>query len=274
MESLLVWISRHAQQPVTLAQGATLFIRTYLATGTAYGNRTNYTNNGGKYPNDIVGGGGFLATSDLTAAGSAAIADAESNLFAPMGVYGDTATNFPIIVGSGDSIMAGQGDSNDMGVQINSSNSGGWFERAFSGKRGHVNLSMPGEKAVDFTTPRNHSRRARFITPGSWAICALGRNDILNTVAQIQAAVTAHWKLCAQRGAKVAATTITPETGSTDGWATTTNQAFLDPAREVTRLAVNDWLRAGAPLIGGAPVAVGTAGPSLLGPWAILQVSF
>lgn len=244
---------------VDVTVGQTIFVRTYLATGTAYGNRTNFATSSGRYPNDLAGGGGFTGGSDLTAPGSAAIADSETNMWAPI-VYGDTSSRMPHLVGSGDSIMAGQGDSNDTGGYINVSNAGGWFERAFNALRPVVNISKASEKASQFVVTANHRRRARYIRPGAWTIAAYGRNDIPDTTAAIKTALSQHWALIVARGSKCAATTVTPETTSTDNWATTANQTPTDAGRETRRIEVNTWLRAGAPLVAGTPVAVGTGG--------------
>lgn len=185
---------------VEVTAGQTIFVRTYLASGPAYGNRTNFNNPGGRYTNDIVGGEGFASLTDLTAPGSAAVADNEANRFAPQTILGDTASALPVVIGSGDSIMAGQGDSNDAGEHINANNAGGWFERAFTGVGPHINLSKPGEKAAEFVVPANHLRRTRHITPGVWVMCAYGRNDVVNAPAQIKGALVAHWFSCTRRG--------------------------------------------------------------------------
>lgn len=66
-------------------------------------------------------------------------------------------------------------------------------------------------------------------------------------------------------GQRVIQTTITPNTTSTDGWATTGNQTPVNATVESHRVQLNDWLRGGAPMSGGLAVAVGTSGALLAG---------
>jgi lysophospholipase L1-like esterase len=56
----------------------------------------------------------------------------------------------------------------------------------------------------------------------------------------------------------VYATTCTPQTTSTDGWVTVINQTVANAGKETKRVQYNDWLRDGAPTVGGVAVAVGT----------------
>jgi len=247
--------------------GDVLNVLTYLASGTAYGNRTNFNNPGGRYTNDVVGGGGFTAGSNLTAPGSAAIPDAESNLYGPTVLLGDTNSRTPVVVGIGDSIMAGQGDSNDMGGHINVNNAGGWFQRAFAGVNPNISLAKASEKGAQFVLPANHFRRAPYITPGCWALEAYGRNDILDGASVTMSGKAAIWQMVKRRGGRVATTTVTPETSSSDSWATAENQTVLSATREAARVEINTWLRAGAPLspTTGEVVAPGTAGAVTIG---------
>ena len=62
--------------------------------------------------------------------------------------------------------------------------------------------------------------------------------------------------LAAAPDTRIVKTTLLPVSTSTDGWQTLDGQT----ATRTDRVHFNQWLRDGAPLSGGAPVAVGTAG--------------
>jgi hypothetical protein len=89
-------------------------------------------------------------------------------------------------------------------------------------------------------------------------VCNYGTNDLGNgdSLSTIQANLIAFWSLWP--GKFVFQQTIDPRTTSTDTWMTTANQT--QQSFESVRQALNTWLRAGAPMVSGAAVAVGTAG--------------
>lgn len=237
--------------------GTWIWVRTYVTGTTWQSNRVNYNWDGAP----TTGGGGFTAATDATLVTSGAIADAVAFLYGPSVIYGVSDTPLPHIVAVGDSITAGKLDGNGEGGHISPSKGGGWIERAFDGARAVVNIGRGGETGANFALNANHYRRARFITPGSWIVAAYGRNDLGAsgaTTSSVQAALITTWLMGPRRGAKVAASTITPETNSTDSWATTANQTVTNAPRETMRVAVNTWLRDGAPMLNGSAVAVGS----------------
>lgn len=248
-----------------LPAGALVYVRTYTSGANWYGNRTA----------NATGYGGFTSTTDLTAPGSGAIADASSftNLLGPANILGrplTTGAQPPSVLGVGDSIMWGYGDSIGTGVGgVNTSSTllgfGGFIARAMNGKGGLVNIGVANDTAQNFLTQAGHFRRLQFANRCSSAVVDYGRNDLTGgrTVTQFQADIVAIWTMLAQRGLKVFQTTITPRTTSTDGWRTTGGQTV--GSGEANRVTFNDWLRAGAPMTAGAAVAVGTAGALLAG---------
>lgn len=94
------------------------------------------------------------------------------------------------------------------------------------------------------------------------AIVEHGANDTQSVVATIKSNAIAYWNSLANAGIeKIVQTTTTPFTTSTDGWTTTANQTPV-PEREPNRLALNQWLRDGAPIISGIGAATGTTDPT------------
>lgn len=120
---------------------------------------------------------------------------------------------------------------------------------------------MPG-----IATGSYHRQMAIATTGSTVALMCLGRNDVSRTVIQIETAMLALWFDRAAHGKRVFQTTITTQGVSSDGGAT---QAGMSPAVNDgpggTRTQVNDWIRAGAPIQSGAPVAIGTVGATKMG---------
>jgi lysophospholipase L1-like esterase len=91
-----------------------------------------------------------------------------------------------------------------------------------------------------------------------------GTNDIQTSLTPTFAGVAGKllgvWQMFQRRGIAAFACTLGPNTTSTDAWATTVNQTW-DALRDNTvRLALNAWIRDGAPInASGTPVAAGTS---------------
>jgi lysophospholipase L1-like esterase len=248
--------------PLDIDAGTVIYTRTFLAAGTTgwYYNKYSY----------VAGGsGGFITTTDLTAPGSAAVADSSfSPQFAPITILGSSLTGLPLpsVIIIGDSIGSGYGDApgtiSHQGRNITTPAiaGGGFIARALHGQIGAVQVAFPGDTVGDFITNQGHFRRMSFASIASTAIVEYGRNDLTtgDPVATIQANLVTLWTMCANRGMRVFQTTITPRTSSTDGWVSAGNQATT--GNEANRTALNDWLRAGAPLVSGVATAVGTSG--------------
>ena len=90
----------------------------------------------------------------------------------------------------------------------------------------------------------------------SHVICELGTNNIvwdspISSLDALKASYLKLWGFLAKQGASIYQTTITPDTTSTDSWATTANQTVLHAESESLRVAINDWIRTcPAPLSG------------------------
>lgn len=250
--------------PIEVPAGQVIYHRVYV-TGTGwYANRVAF----------VSGYGGFTSGSDLTSAGSAAIADSSGNYYGPHAVTGTPApgADRAQVFIAGDSITAGQGDPAGLaGVRVSGgvlTAGGGWVPRALAGKVGFINTSIPSDRTVNYVAAAGHFRRARLLGAASHVICAYGRNDLpITSLAALKANLVTAWKFLGQRGAKVYQTTITPQNSSTDGWTSITGQSIATPTTvEAARVDLNTWLRAGAPVDGSlVPVAVGTAGALVAG---------
>ncbi len=176
----------------------------------------------------------------------------------------------PVIFVAGDSIAAGTGDTPTAGTP------GGYIMRAlYVAKLGVARHAVASQQGVAMANMDAtgvsvgfHSTMP-FLNGCSHAICEYGFNDMgvlgNQTAAATEIRLVACWLRLKSRGAKVYQTTITPQSTSTDGWVTTVNQTTA--AWNAQRTALNDWLRAGAPINGvtRAPVAIGTVGALLAG---------
>lgn len=250
---------------VTLPAGI-YYVRTYTSSTAWYANhRFSY-----------AGSGGFTATTDLTAAGSAAIGNTSNSSYglAPVSATAVTAARSAAVVIIGDSIGHGLGDAggtaqwagyNDTTAALGR---GGFIARALTPAGiGHTNLALPSETLQTFVSVAGHMRRGALITAGSTAIVQYGRNDLTagRTLAAIQADMITAWLFLSSLGMRVMQTTITPASTSTDNFATTANQTPASSSVETVRVNLNTWLRAGAPVSAGVAVAVGTGGALVAG---------
>jgi len=243
--------------PIVLAAGDVIWSRTYVTGGSYRSTRVVYQS---------VGAGGFTATTDLTVTGSGAIGDGTCAQFAPMALLATpTAAAARAVLVVGDSIVAGEGDNSSFqGRNIDYPNlaGGGWLQRAFRSTIGALNAAFPGDSAVSFRTPAGHRYRLALAGNTRSMLSGYGRNDVSSnrTYAQITTDLVGVWALGAARGMPVAQTTITPSTSSSDSWATVGNQTVSSSSQDTVRVAVNGWLRGGAPLVAGAPAVDGANG--------------
>lgn len=158
----------------------------------------------------------------------------------------------------GDSITGGINDVPDASGDI------GMTARIVGPSNGYINLGSSGDSLSSFRIA--YKKRLSSLPYTRNAICNYGTNDIGSgrTLTQIQGDMIWLWSILktgrfAQK--KVLQTTITPQTNSTDSWATTANQTAktnFSTAGNGTREQLNDWLRDGAPILNGVAVVTGT----------------
>lgn len=232
---------------IRVPAGATYYIRTYMTvTGTWY--QQGYTDGG-----TVVGSQG---TSEVDQTLSGTISGTPSRPYIPQGVRARNQSAATLrIAGFGDSITGGVGDSTGKG----------WFMRAFANYR-KIRLAQSGEKATSVVGV-NGSKRLAMAAGCNAAFHCYGVNDVNfgRTAAQIEADLASRWLAHQNRGWVGYGATLTPITTSSDSFATLANQTVN--ANDAVRVAVNTWLRAGAPLdpTTKAVVAAGTNGALVAG---------
>ncbi len=196
---------------------------------------------------------GYTAGSDTSDSGT--IATASGRGYGPIAVLGIPDRGKPATVaGLGDSIMFGSGDSGFP-------NGLGYASRALMDANiGFMNLAKNTEQAaqVDPTTVGLKYRR-NLLASCTHVMEAYGRNDWGNaaSLATLQANKLKLWNMAARRGIKVTTATNFPATTSTDGWTSAGGQTVI--AGESVRVAINDWIRDGAPILNGVAVAAGSS---------------
>lgn len=126
---------------------------------------------------------------------------------------------------------------------------------------------LGGESALGVVNGSFPRRLEQELKYADSVLCEYGRNDYLipdtgdAKIAKVKQAMLDLWKMCRANGAaRVVQITTTAAVASTDGWKTLENQTPTNAPTE--RVAVNQWLRDGAPLISGALAPTGTADPS------------
>jgi hypothetical protein len=248
--------------PVAIAKGTAFYVRTAVISGTygigIFGNwaagRGGVDNVGTGASNSGEGDNGS-AGGDQTATGLPT-ANVFDKMFSPFALLGTTSDGaLPCVALIGDSILNGYSDMDDYG-----------FGRRAAAGIPHINLAHPGELARQFAVNGTSftlvEQRYQMLRFGTDAICNYGTNDINagRNVAALQGDLVTIWNMLKGFGLRTRQTTIVPKTTSTDGWTTTTNQTKVNSTYDGYRVTVNQWLRDGAPLVGGAPAAVGTSG--------------
>jgi lysophospholipase L1-like esterase len=255
---------------IDVAKGSTIYSVTRVISGNFYPNKRSIA---------VGGAGGFASGVDATIpwyTGQAhnTIADSAGEFYGPSAVLGIADPGAKAFLIAGDSIANGYGDGLPSGQHdftgVNAAgqpwkNGGGYLARALSGKAGVINIAVSADFGRKFSGEQPNASTARRQSMARYAtdvICEYGRNDVsgASTSAQIQGYLITIWRRLARRGLTVHQTTITPKTTSTDSFMTVANQTVT--TNDSARIAVNDWLRDGAPLDATtfAALAVGATG--------------
>lgn len=238
---------------IALSPGQLFFTRTFI-------NSTNWRSN--LVNVRASSEGGWVDTVDRTLAGSAAIADSIHHMFVPTRI-GGKAVNGASLVIEGDSIAFGSGELNSgdgMATGGLAGQAGGFVARAAFGRAGVTSTARGGDQLQWFLKQHGHFYRLPLTRGFTHWISEAGTNDIFSgsrTLAQVQADLLNYWQIRRNMNMKGAHCTILPRTTSTDSWATTANQTVL--AQESVRVALNTWLRAGAPITPGVTPIVAAA---------------
>lgn len=267
----VVPVTFNGKRSVTIEPGGTAIsdpLGLDIAKGASFSTRTFVQITAGTFPINTIptassGEGNNYANpagADLTAPGSASLTGIGTNqlVYGPAAILGQVADlGKPVIGILGDSIFHGNGDS--------SFAFGGLAQRALNGDYSYQKVAFPGESLGGFLGVGGVGRIGR---AGILALCGITHIVTDYTVnsltsANIQSDAVTAWTVMRRMAPYgVYATTLTPQTTSTDGWATVGNQTVQYPAdREPRRIAFNSWLRDGAPIDNsGVPQAVGSTG--------------
>jgi len=244
--------------PLTLNQGDIFYVRTFMTAGQSWYPTGLAQNSGGS-----TGSGGFVTTTDLTAGG--AVADSSfAQLFMPSIITGTHLDGDKPVLGIiGNSIPHGAGDGGwaqpTTGVNIAQSGlgSGGYLSRACRAAGIPViNAATAGDNLSNFVQLPFSVPRRRFLSDATTIWGHDARNDITasTVLATHQANFITEWFRHSRKGQRVLIATVTPRTTSTDLFAS--NQS--PSGNESTRVAWNNWIRDGAPMVNGVAAAVGT----------------
>lgn len=251
---------------VTLAKGQLFWTRTYVSIAVA---ATRFPTGG--YTTAGANGEGHsyaVGGTDLTAAGSATPTTTTARVFGPAAILGLPATPGASVLGIvGDSIAAGSGDS---GTWLD----GGWVVRALNLGYAYQNIGLPSQTVDGWYAQEglNKSLQQALLerVGPTHILCELGVNGISAGFATwsshlLGTGTKGAWGSLAAFGVPIYQTTITPQTTSSDAWATVNNQTVASAGNETARLAANAWLRDGAPITaspaaGGTVAAVGASG--------------
>ncbi len=233
--------------PITLNKGDTINIYTYVV-----------VTSGNKWPLFFIdgngGAGGTMNNGDLVDSGTITVANGA--YYIPLAVIGNSVSLKAAVALIGDSLTYGY-----PGFSFNR----GYPVVAMGTTLASQMLGIPSETASNYLTSINTQFRKAMLKYCTAALCQLGINDIGGgqTLAQLQQSIIGIWRDSQTRGMPIWQATLTPNSTSTDGWTTVQNQttAVWNP----TRVNFNTWLRAGAPIVSGVAVAVGTASALLAG---------
>lgn len=179
-----------------------------------------------------------------------------SRMYGPFALLGQVATPVNVLGIHGDSISAGTGDGGDY-------TDWGWIHRALGTDYARQRISLYGTLAKRWTDNGGlFSLRRKTIADRcgiTHYLLPLGTNDVNQgrTVAQVQASLVALWFERAATGKPIMVATLPPITTSTDAWTTTAGQTAT--ANEANRVAVNNWVRDGAPILAGAAAPTGSS---------------
>ncbi|WP_214010161.1 SGNH/GDSL hydrolase family protein [Ancylobacter sonchi] len=243
--------------PVRIPAGAQFWVRVATYSLAPYALTTN--------PQNPLTGSGSMDSAgrvaDRTRSNSSADPRSRSNGMWPVGIL--ARTRHGGVLGIGDSIMQGVGDEHD------DSDGYGLIGRA-AGNHAWLNAGVSGDSLAKFLgSCHKRLSLARYVKN---IVFQHGVNGMADTdLATLQAEMLATWMQGARfkrPGARLFQTTITPSTRSSDDFRTLEGQQAapgFSTGGNGTRESLNDWLRDGAPIRDGRPVAGGSRRASRMG---------
>lgn len=232
-------------------------VRAYLPPNTPFWIRTNILVNPGQVwlksrattQNLLSGtvGEGVVVGANQVMSGT--IANSNSYTFGPTAIIGVSDTARGSIFCFGDSIFTG-GSTDSTQPQLGFGEQGGYMGRVFGDTWPILRCNISGQRVLHWQKSSGPvaNNYDDLLSLGQYAVSNLGINDVRlgSALATIQSHVLNIWYSQKSRGIKMYHCTLTPNTTSTDGWTTTTNQTVT--IYEANRVGFNDWLRDGAPI--------------------------
>lgn len=152
------------------------------------------------------------------------------------------ASTTPCVGLVGDSIMVGANEG-DKGFAI----------RALGDEVASLSVAESGSSIQFFATKSANVNRKTLMANCTHILCDFGINDIRaggagRTAEQVANDLLTYATYWMRRGIPFWQTTLTPNTNSSDSWATAGNQTFPGASNETQRTTFNSWIRAGAPI--------------------------
>lgn len=243
------------------------FVRTFLSVtaGETWGiSRACSVSNGegSNYASSITPGAD-LADSTGVIAGSST----SGYVYSSAGCRGQSSSrSVASVLVVGDSIAVGAGEIG-AGVFGDANGYTGYIERGLGHAVHWLTLTRSSDTTANFIAGVKRFAMLSGTKFTHW-VCEYGTNDVYGaglTFAQSCAILLSAWNILSPYGRGVQCT-ILPRTTSSDGWTTPGNQLIVGAGTTNTvRTQVNDWLRDGAPISGGVPVATGTGGATRVG---------
>ncbi|WNM66329.1 minor tail protein [Gordonia phage Culver] len=265
---------------VTLVKGEVVYIRVHVevAAGEKYPllrhGRSNPYNEGLNFDPSTAGPG-----ADETADGTT------FNTLAGAGTSGLRLPGVSMLLGTpvkpgasllvpGDSIPSGTGENYcyNQAPSVSEWLDFGWVNRACNNRWARTVLGISGT-ALGVWNTRVYAWRLKAIAEDLYfthVLCELGINDLNSSTVTLESAKQNHiaaWVDLARYGKPVYQCTLTPFTTSTDNWTSTAGQASALPAgKEAIRVAVNDWIRDGSPIVAATMIgaATGASGAGII----------
>ena len=163
--------------------------------------------------------------------------------FGPSGIVGIQETKSPVVAVVGDSIAAGLSASSNLS----------WATTALDGAQiPYIDVSMSSAQMDKWGLDTSRRRRAGLLSHATHVLSALGVNNLSGAwPSPVQTQLQNMWAYFTSLGLPIVQTTLTPQTTSTDAWATVENQTLLDAGHEATRQSFNAYVRSSPPLISG-----------------------
>lgn len=217
---------------VTIPEGAKFWVRIYRTSTTGILTNAQDVSGGA-----TIGDGFEMGVSGITDKTMSGTVTAADNSMGPLAIIGTTTK--PSVVVIGDSIGWGTGD--DTG---DATGTLGIVTRSLGTRVAFSNLSMYADNCIKFLA--SNALRAAVFPYASHMICQYGFNDIYDQAqssANTLSRLASIWALFTALSPykKVYQTTLTPNTSSTDSWATTGNQTAV--SGNTNRVAVNTSIR-------------------------------